>query len=340
MVGMRWASPTLILVALLALADGTLRGRVQQTCSNSDGLSGYSFSHKGLWIPGYNLIGTGFSKQGCAVECSKHEECVAFSGAFENGENGGCYTYTKTGKNVPSGGDRAYKKCPNASPDKIPGAMAMHATAAETLVGNEAALVAMAEGMEKQLDAVSKTISDADVRMRRLKSMVAGAANVLTGSAKVASVTGETALDNRAGLQAIARSKGVITMSFEDITRSSEGIDKVLKKIKARKAKPAVSKPVVVKGRFEGQSLAALVPNVTAIEKKMNILNDPKTAVDIADLEGSYKNFTGGITSTVKGVVRTHLRGLVNTMREGYHNLTTAFVKEKKDPCCCQHSVL
>jgi len=170
------------------------------------------------------------------VECSKHKECVAFSGAFENGENGGCYTYTKTGKNVPSGGDRAYKKCPNASPEKIPGAMAMHATAAETLVGNEAALVAMAEGMEKQLDAVSKTISDADVRMRRLKSMVAGAANVLTGSARVASVTGETALGNRAGLQAIARSKGVITMTFDDISRSSLGIDKILKKIKARKA--------------------------------------------------------------------------------------------------------
>lgn len=335
MVGMRWASPTLLLVALLALADGTLRGRVQQTCSNSDGLSGYSFSHKGLWIPGYNLLGTGFTKQGCAVECSKHKECVAFSGAFENGENGGCYTYAQTGKNVPSSGDRAYKKCKDVSPDKIPGAMAMHATAAETLVGNEAALVAMAEGMEKQLDAVSKTISDADVRMRRLKSMVAGAANVLTGSARVASVTGETALGNRAGLQAIARSKGVITMSFEDITRSSVGIDKILKKMKARKGKPAK-----VAVAATGPSLAALVPNVTAIEKKMNILNDPKTAAEIADLEGNYKNFTGGIRSTVKGVVRTHLRGLVDTMREGYHNLTTAFQAEKKDPCCCQHSVL
>jgi len=101
-----------------------------------------------------------------------------------------------------------------------------------------------------------------------------------------------------------------------------------------------VAAAVVVKGRFTGQSLAALVPNVTAIETQMNILNNPKTTADIADLEGSYKNFTGGITSTVKGVVRTHLRGLVNTMREGYHNLTTAFHEEKKDPCCCQHSVL
>jgi hypothetical protein len=333
MVGTRWPSQIRFLIAFVGLANALLTGRLRAPCSNSDGLAGYDFSHKGLWIPGYHLLGTGFSKQSCSVECSKLRDCVAFSGAFkEDGGNGGCYTYAATGGSVPSSSDRAYKKCPGSLPTlpELPEGVTQFAARKQAPAQPEAQLLTMAEGMEKQLDAVSQTIAAAHIRMRRLKSMVSGAANVLTGASRVASQTAENALANRGGLQAIARNKQFINMTFHTIDGSSTRMQKLLKRIKERA--PTGGE----KGKSPGQILKELQPNVTALEKTLNQLNDPATALQINGLVTNYNNFTGKITSTVKTVLSDNLRGLVDKMRGAMYNYTTALQNHKKDPCCCK----
>jgi len=336
MVGMRWPNQIRFLIGFVGLANALLTGRQRAPCSNSDGIAGYDFSHKGLWIPGYHLLGTGFSKKSCSVECSKLRDCVAFSGAFkEDGGNGGCYTYAATGGSVPSSSDRAYKKCPGSLPTlpELPEGVTQFAARRQAPAAQpEAQLLTMAEGLEKQLDAVSQTISAGEIRMRRLKSMVSGAANVLTGASRVASKTAETALGNRGGLQAIARNKQFINRTFSMIDGSSTRMEKLLKRIKKRAPTGAAKG----KGTSPGEILKALQPNVTALEKTLDQLNDPATALKVNGLVTNFDTYSGKITSTVKTVLSDNLRGLVDKMRGAMYNYTTALQDHKKDPCCCK----
>lgn len=325
MVGIR----TLCLLALALEADGLLTRR-GTPCSNSDGVAGYNFSHRGLWIPGYDLAGTGFTKQSCSVECSKRKGCVAFSGAFrELGGNGACYTYTATGKNVASGKDRAYKKCVKSA-ESIPGAVGLAVASAEQAPTIEA-LALMAEGMEKQLDAVSLAMSSNDKKMRKLKSMVAGTAAMLTDASRLAAEASSTATENRGGLKTIARNKKEIGMAFEALTSSKTRMATLLAKIKKGSPSQSAGDAKTTK------ALAHYEPNVTALEKSMNQLNDPKTMKEITSLVTGYKAFKGKIIASVKAVLQTDLRALVDTQRKAYRNYTDALTdKSKKDPCCCK----
>jgi len=329
MVRAQLANPALCLLACIcgASASSLLTRRTQTPgCSNSDGVAGYNFSHRGLWIPGYQLNGEGFSKQRCSEKCSQLDGCKAFSGAFEVGGNGACYTYAATGKNVLAGTDRAYRKCekPLAPPtETVKFLTALHLV--DRKVMTEADLVTMAEGMEKQLDNVTATMGIADLKMRRLKSMVAGAAATLMGATRLASVTALTAAGNSGNLKSIARAKETINRSFEFLNSTNVSVDKMLLKVKGRTPKPGVK---------TGPSLNELAPNVTDLEEKMNKLNDPATLKEIDSMVSSYNNFTGTIEGEVNVVLRGHLRGLVDTQREALKNYTTAFNPEKKDPCC------
>jgi len=334
---------TLCLVVLAGGANALLTGSLQTPCANSDGLPGYSFSHNGLWIPGYNLLGTGFTKQTCSAECTKLKSCVAFSGAFkENGGNGGCYTYAATGGNVRSGTDRAYKKCQHASEELSADLTSMHLVArtqAPVVIAvaqtTAADLATMAQVMEAQLDVVSKTMVDADLRMKRLKNMVAGSANILTAQAAIATGTAKTTLGNRGGLLAIARSKENTEWTLAAIGSGSARIDGLLKGIEARKTATTTT-AAPKKGALPTKSLRFYEPNVTALEKKLNKLNDPATFKEIKELETAYTGLENNISSTVKLVLRSKLRGLVDTQRVAFRNYTDALADIKKDPCCCK----
>jgi len=330
---MAGARRTLCLLALVGGANSLLTGSLKSPCANSDGLPGYSFSHNGLWIPGYHLLGTGFTKQTCSAECSKLKSCVAFSGAFkEYGGNGGCYTYTATGGNVRSGADRAYKKCQHASQEPPADLVGMHLVARTQIT--EADLVTMAQGMEAQLDVVSKTMADADLRMRRLKSMVAGVANIFVDQARIATVTSETALGNRGGLLSIARSKKNIEFTIPAIKSGSTGIDALLKRIgKGKKVATTTGAPKK-KVALATKNLGFYDSNVTALEKKLNPLNDGTVFKEIKGLVTAYKGLEEKIGVTVKQVLRSELRGLVDTQREAFHNYTDALANIKKDGCC------
>lgn len=334
MVGTGWVKLTLCLLASVYDANGLLTRREQAPgpCSNSDGISGYNFSHRGLWIPGYQLAGTGFSKLSCSAKCSNINSCVAFSGAFkEDGGNGACYTYAATGGNVPSATDQAYKKCLKSVATVTGGPVGMHLVAkkvVKTKATTEEDLIKMAEKMEADLDKVTKTMGDADLRMRRLKSMVAGTAAMLTDAGRRASAVSGIALGNRGGLMSIARARQEINTTFGLINSSNASIARVLFKVENRAPKRGQAST--------GPSLAVLAPNVTALETKMNKLNDPATLKAVSGLVESYNNLTSTIGSTVKVVLRNHLRGLVDTQREALYNYTTALQDNKKDPCCCK----
>jgi len=338
MVGQLWTKQPLFLVALVVGANGLLRGRLQAPCSNSDGLAGYNFSHRGLWIPGYQLLGTGFSKQACSTECSKRSDCLAFSGAFtEDGGNGACYTYATTGGNVPSSGDRAYKKCVGVVTALPVSPVSLHLTGTKRTATTTDDLIKMAQDMEKELDGVAETMVAADQRMRRLKSMVAGAANVLTSAARKASIVSETALGNQGGLAAIARHKEHINMTFDEINMTGSRIQDLLKKIKSRiPAAPAAGAAPTTLAVASGPTLAALIPNVTRVESNITLLNDPATADKINSVATLYNSFKANITDTVKLVVRNHIRAHVDHLREAYANYTDSFKPVKKDPCCCK----
>lgn len=328
MAGLQCASRILHFVALAVGVNGLLTRRLQAPCSNSDGLAGYNFSHKGLWIPGYQLIGTGFTKQSCSAECSKLADCVAFSGSFkDDGGNGACYKYTATSGSVPSANDRAYKKCfTGAVTPAAADLTGMHLLARSTASANPyEALAAQAEGMEVKLAAIAKTMADADVRMRKLKSLVAGTSAMITDASRIASNASAIALKNRGGLLAIGRAKDNINNTFTAISRSSTQIQSKLASVKSRG------------GAAQGggaESLTALEPNMTAVEKELKEMNDPNTAKQLADVGLLYKKLTGDITDQVKTVVQANLREVVETQREAYFNYTTALQDNKKDPCC------
>jgi hypothetical protein len=328
MAGLQRASRILHFVALAFGVDGLLTRRSQAPCSNSDGLAGYNFSHKGLWIPGYQLIGTGFTKQSCSAQCSKLTDCVAFSGSFkDDGGNGACYKYTATsGGNVPSANDRAYKKCFTGAVTPAADLTGMHLLARNTAPANPyEALAKQAEGMEVKLAAIAKTMSDADQRMRRLKSLVAGTSAMITDASRVASNASGIALKNRGGLLAIGRSKESINATFTAISRSSTQVQSMLTAVKARGVPGADGK---------SKSLSAMEPNMTAVEKELKELNDPNTRKQLDDAGLLYEKLTGKITDEVKTVVRANLREVVETQREAYFNYTTALQDHKKDPCC------
>lgn len=92
----------------------------------------------------------------------------------------------------------------------------------------------------------------------------------------------------------------------------------------------------VAEGSKDKQSLSAMEPNVTSLETQLNLMNDPATQKQLDDLVTAYKTFQDGVTTQVKNVLHTNLRGLVDTQREALYNYTTALQDNKKDPCCCK----
>jgi hypothetical protein len=361
MMNVQWTLPMLCLAALVNVACSLLlRGTSETPCPNSDGLAHYSFSHKGLWIPGYHLLGTGLTTKACSEACLKRHDCVAFSGSFrEEGGNGACYIYSSTGKNVASAGDRAYRKCSTTAETvatkktpatsakdqsaawKLPAAVHFTAQAAKHLSGDTPEeLMKMAEGMQKQLDDVATTVAVADGKMRRMKSLVAGIANILTGASEVASVTSEASLRNSMNLKAIASKRNLMNMTFEVIEEKGERVDQVLTRTKDRAAStPApAGTPApfgLVPAVAPGVLLASLSPNVTNIETMMNKLNDPKTSDTINYLVAGFDGFQQKVSVAAQDVIKKNMRGLVDTMRGALHNYTQVVGgKDIKAPCC------
>ena len=88
-------------------------------CYNSDGLTGYSFSHEGFWmvmdsgfwIPdGYVLKQHADNAYECADACDKEAECIAFD--YRYGDNKQCVGYKSLAfKTFRRGISRAYVKC-------------------------------------------------------------------------------------------------------------------------------------------------------------------------------------------------------------------------------------
>lgn len=289
------------------------------TCPNSDGLAGYNFSHKGNWFNG-TLVGNGHSKATCAATCSNAPDCYGFSGEFSDyGKSGTCFLYTGLGSPTKSASERAFAKC-----TELVGLVPM--TYPE--------LIAMAEGMEGQLDKVKGVMSSAERRMSTLKDMVTGSAVLLTDLSRVTSEIAGEALENRGGLLAIARSRKAINASFEAINSTQPRVEAALKKLEKRQG---ASKGNTTKGAGGSSAdvLRKFAANVTALEKTMTELTDPKVINAVDGLVASYNAFKGNVSAVVKRIVRKNLRGYVDVHRDALWNLTDAYNPEKKDPCCC-----
>jgi len=76
-------------------------------CQNSNGVTGYTFSHNGYWTQGYKNQGRVGSAKGCADKCDKFSGCVGF---HFNPNNSDCNVYTKLGVKGTSR-SQAYTKC-------------------------------------------------------------------------------------------------------------------------------------------------------------------------------------------------------------------------------------
>jgi len=76
-------------------------------CQNSNGITGYSFSHNGYWTHGYKNQGRVGSAKGCADKCDKFTGCLGF---HFNPNNRDCNVYTTLGSKGTSG-SQAYTKC-------------------------------------------------------------------------------------------------------------------------------------------------------------------------------------------------------------------------------------
>ena len=78
-------------------------------CYDSDGLTGYGFSHEGFWSGGYELK-RAYDAYECADLCDKDNECIAFS--YRYGDNKQCIGYKSLGLVAELPGiSRAYVKC-------------------------------------------------------------------------------------------------------------------------------------------------------------------------------------------------------------------------------------
>lgn len=328
----------MLLFALLSSASSLVTRREAQkpvlvsrpACPNSDGLAGYNFSHKGNWFNG-TLVGNGHSKATCAATCSNAPDCYGFSGEFSDyGKSGTCFLYTGLGSPTKSASERAFSKC-----TELVGLVPM--TYPE--------LIAMAEGMQGQLDKVKGVMSSAEGRMRTLKDMVTGSAVLLTDLSRKTSEIAGQALENRGGLLAIARSRKAINASFEAINSTQPRVEVALKKLEKRQgaSKGANSTAGGAKGgnttKGAGGSSADVLrkyaANVTKLEKTMTELTDPKVINAVDGLVASYNAFKGNVSAVVKRIVRKNLRGYVDVHRDALWNLTDAYNPEKKDPCCC-----
>ena len=93
-------------------------------CLNTDGLTGYSFSHEGFWSNGSVPKGMKESAKKCADECDQENKCIAFNyryhddNADDNNDN--CYVYHSLGsKEFDTGFSRAYDKCTGMSEQSL-----------------------------------------------------------------------------------------------------------------------------------------------------------------------------------------------------------------------------
>ena len=73
---------------------------------NSDGLTGYRFSHDGYWYGHYTLAAQTDTASKCAAECDKDDKCIAFS--YRYGYNKWCAGYHSLGTQISSTEYRAY----------------------------------------------------------------------------------------------------------------------------------------------------------------------------------------------------------------------------------------
>ena len=76
-------------------------------CMNSNGLTGYEFSHEGYWQRDIFNGKTNGAKK-CADECDKDNQCIAF---VYRSDDTKCYVYHSLGVNTVGTGIRAYLKC-------------------------------------------------------------------------------------------------------------------------------------------------------------------------------------------------------------------------------------
>jgi len=329
-----------IALSALQFVAGLKRDFLQRStpgCSNSDGVTGFNFSHAGLWIPGYSRQGNGFTKTACAEACSKRDNCIAFSGAFtEYGWNGACYLYSSIGADTPSANDRAYRRCA-VVPSRAPGISGfnygLHLLRAEATPSTAADLVAMASTMQGELDNVSQLMVSANQRMRRLKSTIAGESAILVNSSRLAFMASKLTTNNRDSLRSISRSRSAIERSYKYLNASEEKLDRVLQRVeKSRNLQKESTKA----SNETVKPLSYYEPNVTFMETVLANLTKPESLKAIDGLVSSYDTLQSNVSDVVKRVLQKNLRGLVDVQREALRNYTYALSgNDKKDPCCC-----
>ena len=76
---------------------------------NSDGLTGYRFSHEGWWSGDYTLALQTDTARKCAAECDKDDKCIAFN--YQYGYNKYCGGYHSLSSLISTTDSRAYIKC-------------------------------------------------------------------------------------------------------------------------------------------------------------------------------------------------------------------------------------
>ena len=84
-------------------------------CENSDGLTGFYYSHDGYWSPGVHTSKGRKTKMECEDTCMGKGSCVAFNTYANATSTGGCYHFSNradliSSNELPNKG-KAYIKC-------------------------------------------------------------------------------------------------------------------------------------------------------------------------------------------------------------------------------------
>ena len=79
-------------------------------CRNSDGLTGYTFSHEGFFKTRYVSSSIKNNATDCADDCDDDDKCVAFNYEYDGSNH--CYTYHTLSERIyDKGTNKAYVKC-------------------------------------------------------------------------------------------------------------------------------------------------------------------------------------------------------------------------------------
>jgi len=185
------------------------------------------------------------------------------------------------------------------------------------------ALLTQANTMEGELNTVKEEMASVRNRVRRLKSLTAGVAAMMTDASRVATVTSQTALTNRVYLNSIERNQKQMDKGMNLTGTAEKKIQKLLSKLEARDKSGAIKK-----------SASAYEPNITALETIFKEMTSDKVKTSIDGLKGKFSVYEGNVTVMAKKAIQGNIRELVDVQREALSNYSLALAPPARDPCC------